>query len=298
MIDDVPNLEHLVALERRGLRSLDRVIRGSREDQAVGQHSLHPTCAAHGEGRPVAFRRHDRRRRRDARDRDDVFESGIAPLDPPTPEPAPNELLVRLHASSINRIDALVAAGWLKGMMEHEFPVVPGRDFAGVVERTGAEVSRFAAGDAVFGFLGRPVLHDGAWAEYLVAPEGTFVAAKPRSLDFVQAAALPLAGITALMAVDAVEPESGSTVLVAGASGGVGTYAVQLAARSGATVIATARPDAPPAAPARRRRRRRPYYTSGGVASAVRALHPDGIDALIDVVNQAERVRSARRARA
>src|SRR6266568_1032800 len=71
----------------------------------------------------------------------------------PAPRPAPNELLVRVQASSVNRIDVLVAGGVLKGLMEYEFPAVPGRDFAGTVEQVGAEVSRFEVGDDVFGFL-------------------------------------------------------------------------------------------------------------------------------------------------
>ncbi len=215
------------------------------------------------------------------------YDSGLALQELPAPDPAANELLVRVRASSINRIDALVAAGWLRGMMEHEFPVVPGRDFAGVVERAGAAVTRFAAGDEVYGFLGWPTLHAGAWAEYLVTPEDTFVAPKPGSLDFVHAAALPLAGITALAAVEAADLSAGSVVLVAGASGGVGSYAVQLAALAGATVIATAKPgDA--SRLAELGAAETVDYSTVDVAEAVRAAHPGGIDALIDAVSQAD----------
>jgi NADPH:quinone reductase-like Zn-dependent oxidoreductase len=84
------------------------------------------------------------------------YDSGVAMHELPTPEPASNELLVRVHASSVNGIDVLVARGMLKGMMEHEFPAVPGRDFAGTVEQVGSDVSRFEVGDAVFGFLTKP----------------------------------------------------------------------------------------------------------------------------------------------
>ena len=90
------------------------------------------------------------------------YDSGVALHELPTPEPAPNELLVRVHASSVNRIDVLIAGGVLKGMMEYEFPAVPGRDFAGTVERLGADISRFEVGDEVFGFLTKPIVHDGA----------------------------------------------------------------------------------------------------------------------------------------
>ncbi len=203
------------------------------------------------------------------------------------PEPAPNELLVRVRASSINRIDVLVASGMLKGMMEYEFPAVPGRDFAGTVEQVGSNANRFQVGDDVFGFLTKPTVHEGAWAEYVTVPEDGFVARKPSGLDFTEAAALPLAGVTALVAVDAVDPHEGDTVLVVGADGGVGSYAVQLATARGATVIATAKPDD--------EQRLRELgaaetidYTQQDIAAAVRERHPDGVNALIDLVNQAD----------
>src|SRR5438552_2458875 len=159
------------------------------------------------------------------------YDSGVALLELPTPLPAPNELLVRVQASSVNRIDVLVAGGGLRGMMEYEFPAVPGRDFAGTVEQLGAGVGRFAVGDDVFRFLTKPTVHEGAWADYVTVGEDGFVARKPSGLDFTQAAALPLAGVTALVAVDAVDPHEADTVLVVGADGGVGGYAMQFAAR-------------------------------------------------------------------
>src|SRR6266581_6213040 len=99
------------------------------------------------------------------------YESGVALMELPTPEPEPNELLVRVRASSVYGIDVLVAGGVLKGMMEYEFPAVPGRDFAGTVEQVGAEVSRFEVGDDVFGFLTKPTVHEGAWADYAIVGE-------------------------------------------------------------------------------------------------------------------------------
>jgi len=215
------------------------------------------------------------------------YESGISLHELPKPEPAPNELLVRVRASSVNRIDVLVAGGALKGMLGYEFPVVPGRDFAGTVDGVDSDVSRFRVGDEVFGWLNKPTLHDGAWAEYATVPEDGFVARKPDGLDFTEAAALPLAGVTALVAVDEVDPQAGDTVLVVGADGGVGSYAVQLAASRGATVLATAKPGDEP--------RLRALgaaetidYTQQDVADAVRERHRNGISALIDVVDEAE----------
>jgi NADPH2:quinone reductase len=215
------------------------------------------------------------------------YDSGVALHELPTPEPAPNELLVRVHASSVNRIDVLIAGGVLKGMMEYECPAVPGRDFAGTVEQVGSDASRFDVGDEVFGFLTKPTVHEGAWAEYVTVPEDGFVARKPSGLDFTEAAALPLAGVTALVAVDAVDPHEDDTVLVVGADGGVGSYAVQLAAKRGAMVIATAKPDD--------EQRLRELgaaetidYTHQDIAAAVRERHPEGVNALIDLVNQAD----------
>ncbi len=215
------------------------------------------------------------------------YDSGVALHELPMPEPAPNELLVRVHASSLNGIDVLVAGGVLKGMMEHEFPAVPGRDFAGTVEQVGSDASRFEVGDDVFGFLTKPTVHEGAWAEYVTVPEDGFVARKPSGLDFTEAAALPLAGVTALVAVDAVDPHQDDTVPVVGADGGVGSYAVQLAANRGAMVIATVKPDD--------EQRLRELgaaetidYTQQKIAAAVGERHPDGVNALIDLVNQAD----------
>ncbi|MBA3566277.1 MAG: alcohol dehydrogenase catalytic domain-containing protein [Actinobacteria bacterium] len=101
------------------------------------------------------------------------------------------ELLVRVHASSVNPVDVFIAGGALKEMAEHEFPVILGRDYAGVVDRIGSGVGRYRVGEEVFGFLlhANPVVHDGSWAELIAVPEDNFVAAKPRSLDFAEAGA-------------------------------------------------------------------------------------------------------------
>ena len=215
------------------------------------------------------------------------YDSGVALHELPAPRPASNELLVRVQASSVNRIDVLVGGGVLKGMMEYEFPAVPGRDFAGTVEQVGADAGRFEVGDDVFGFLTKPTVHEGAWADYATVAEDGFIARKPAGLEVSEAAALPLAGVTALVSVDAVDPREGDTVLIVGADGGVGSYAVQLAAKRGATVIATAKPDD--------EQRLRELgaaetidYTREDVAAAVREHHRDGVSALIDLVNQAD----------
>jgi NADPH2:quinone reductase len=162
--------------------------------------------------------------------------------DLPEPHPAADQLLVRVRASSVNPVDAAAAGGVLKEMLPHEFPVTLGRDFAGVVEAVGSSVSHYETGEEVYGFLpiANPAVHDGTWAELIVVPEDDFVAAKPREVDMASAGAAPLAAITALAARDALAPTRDETVLVIGATGGVGSFFVQLAADAGAHVIAPA----------------------------------------------------------
>ena len=171
------------------------------------------------------------------------FEGGPRLREVPIPQiTAPNELLIRVQASSINGFDLAVAGGRLKGMMEHRFPVVLGKDYAGTVEAIGPEVSRFAVGDQVFGVLMKPVLGDGTFAEYVTVPESSGIAKVPAGLALQAAGALGLSGTAAVMSVAAIAPAAGETVLISGATGGVGACAVQLAAGRGAQVIATALP--------------------------------------------------------
>lgn len=160
----------------------------------------------------------------------------------PAPEPADGELLVRAASSSINGFDLSVASGYLKGMMEHRFPVVLGKDFAGTVEAVGRGVDGFAEGDSVFGVVMKPELGDGGFGERIATP-AAFAAKIPDGLDTAAAGALGLAGTAAHDAVEAVAPEHGETVLVSGATGGVGIIAVQLLKARGAHVIATAGTD-------------------------------------------------------
>ena len=163
--------------------------------------------------------------------------------DLPTPAPADNQVLVRVHASSANPVDNSIAAGMLAQMgVEYEYPVTLGRDYAGVVEHVGRAVSAFKAGDQVFGFLlhANPTARDGAWAELITVTEELSIAPVPDGVDLATAGAAPLAGITAVTAVDALDLSEGDVLLVAGATGGVGSLAVQLAAKAGATIVAPA----------------------------------------------------------
>lgn len=153
----------------------------------------------------------------------------------PDPEPGPDEVVVRVSAAAVNSVDAQLRAGLIPGRGTP--PFVPGLDVHGTVERTGSNVTALAEGAAVIGYLS-PV--QGGYATHVKAPAEAFVPA-PSTVDAVQAAALPLAGLTALQALNAVGVRGGQRVLVHAAAGGVGHLAVQLAAARGAHVIATAR---------------------------------------------------------
>jgi NADPH:quinone reductase-like Zn-dependent oxidoreductase len=173
-----------------------------------------------------------------------IERSGSSPAihELPDPTPGPGELLVRVAASSVNGFDAAVAAGYLQGMMEHRFPVVLGKDFAGTVEALGEGAAQFAVGDRVFGVVMKPYLGDGGLGELLAVNEAYGVARIPEELDVATAGALGLAGAAVVDSLAAVAPVPGRTVLISGATGGAGALAVQYAAAAGATVIATARP--------------------------------------------------------
>ncbi len=217
---------------------------------------------------------------------EDDFDGMISLQDLPVPEIGANEVLIRVRAAGVNPFDWKVADGALRGEMEHRFPLILGFDAAGVVERVGDEVGDLAAGDEVYGYLSKPVVGEGTYAEYVSAPAST-VARKPESVGFAEAAALPMPGLTAMDLVDAVELKEGETALIVGATGGVGSYAIQLAARRGARVIATARRENE--AFARELGAAETIdHTRGGLLEAVRATHPGGIEAIIDVVSDRE----------
>jgi NADPH:quinone reductase len=205
--------------------------------------------------------------------------------DLPEPDTADNELLVRVRASSVNGADVAIVGGMLREMVEHEFPVTLGRDFAGIIEQVGDGVGRFQVGDEVFGFLlhANPTVHQGSWTELIAVPEDNFVAAKPGGVDMAQAGAAPLAAITALAALDALAPVEGETVLVIGAAGGVGSFFVQLAAKTGAHVIAPGLSEDTDYL--RELSAVEILDRNADFEVTIRERHPDGVDAILDVVS-------------
>jgi NADPH:quinone reductase-like Zn-dependent oxidoreductase len=211
-----------------------------------------------------------------------IAEQGSSPelIELPTPEPAAGEVLVRVEASSLNGFDTAVAAGYLTGMMEHRYPVVLGKDFAGTVEAVGDGVTRFAVGDRVFGVVTKPFLGDGGFAEFVVVGDQLGTAAIPEGLDTATAGVLGLAGTAAVDALDAAAPQAGETVLISGATGGVGAIAIQYAAAAGARVIATAQPGAETDL-VRGLGATDVVDHTGDLAAQVRELAPAGVDVVL-----------------
>jgi len=159
----------------------------------------------------------------------------------PRPEPGPGQVLVRVAASGLNPLDTKIRAG-AAAHAQHPLPLVLGIDLAGTVEAVGAGITAFAPGDAVYGMTGGVGGIQGSLAQY-AAVDADLLAHKPSSLSMREAAALPLAFITAYAGiVDRAHLQAGQTVLVQGGAGGVGHVAVQLARARGAKVFATASP--------------------------------------------------------
>src|SRR5437588_4983575 len=166
----------------------------------------------------------------------DAFSTPGSVHDLPGPTIRPDELLVRVHAAGVNPTDWKIRDRQMP-VSAPQFPLVLGQDLAGIVEQVGTNVTGWTIGDEVFGIV-RQV---GTFAEEVAVTTSAALARKPRTLDFVHAAALPTPALTALASLDAVALQEGETLLVVGATGGVGRYAVQLAARRGIHVIGTGR---------------------------------------------------------
>ena len=217
-----------------------------------------------------------------------VTEYGATPAiaEMPTPEPGPGQVLLKLRAAGMNPMDRTLASGDWKPMPA-TFPMVLGADCAGVVETLGEGASRFSVGDDLFGQLLIPPLGSaGTYAEYVAVTQDAPLTRVPTGLDDVVAAALPTAGGAGLALVDLLEPLADKTVLIVGAGGGVGSFATQFAANARGNVIANVRDDDA--------ERVRAYgatetidHTKVPLVDGVRQAHPDGIDALLDLVSDA-----------
>lgn len=198
--------------------------------------------------------------------------------DVPEPKVGPGTVLIEVRAAGVNPVDWKLMAGGLDAMMDAIFPVIPGWDVAGVVVALGPDVPEFQVGDEVIAYARKEVVHGGTFAERVAVPAWS-VAPKPRSLSWEQAGGLPLAGGTALRTLDRLGVVEGDTVLIHAAAGGVGSLAVQIAVARAARVIGTA-------SPANHEFLRglgaEPVEYGDGLADRVRALAPEGVDAVAD----------------
>jgi NADPH:quinone reductase-like Zn-dependent oxidoreductase len=200
--------------------------------------------------------------------------------DVPVPQPAPHEILVRVTAAGVNPID------WKRRDDPSHLPLILGQDFAGMVSETGERVSKYRKGERIFGIA----RSHGAYAEYTVVPEDDKeqpIAKIPDDVGDADAAALPTAGLTALAALEALDVKKDTKLAILGATGGVGSFAVQMARDRGAHVIGTARSSNEQLA---RSLGVEEFvaYDAGAVTESIHAAHPGGIDAVLDLVDETD----------
>ena len=206
--------------------------------------------------------------------------STLVVADRPKPKVAPSAVLIEVKAAAVNPVDWKLMAGGLDGLMDSVFPVIPGWDVAGVVAAVGPDTPELSVGDEVIAYARKEVNSGGTFAEYVAVPASA-VTHKPSTLSFEQAAGLPLAGGTALRTLDALQLAESDTVLIHAAAGGVGTFAVQIAAARGARVIGTASETNHDFL---RGLGAEPVVYGDGLVERITALAPDGVDAVADFV--------------
>lgn len=153
------------------------------------------------------------------------------------PDIGEGELLVNIRAAGVNPVDASVVQGHLNNAIPHEFPIIPGWDMSGVIEDRGFAARRFDIGDEIYAYARRPFVQWGTFSEYTVIPE-CYLSRKPDTVSHEEAAAIPLVGLTAYQSLyEAGNLQENQTVLILGASGGVGSIGIQLAKVKNANVI-------------------------------------------------------------
>lgn len=207
----------------------------------------------------------------------DNIETGTAQL----PQLNEGDVLVRIEAAGVNPVDAAISRGYLKEKIPHELPVIPGWDLAGTVAERGFGARRFETGDEVYAYARRPVVHWGTFAEYTVLPE-SYLSLRPKNITMEEAGAIPLAGLTAYQSLYyAGNLQENQKVLILGASGGVGSMAIQLAKARTAYVIGVAS------------EKNHEYmrglgadetidYSNNHVGEAVESKQPEGVDIIFD----------------
>ncbi len=197
------------------------------------------------------------------------------------PELKEGEVLIKIKAAGVNPVDTVITKGYYKNMMPHSFPIIPGWDMAGVIEARGHAARRFEVGDEVYAYARRPEVKWGTFAEYIIIPD-SYLSKRPKNVSMEEAAGIPLAGLTAYQSLfKAGKLAKGQKLLILGASGGVGSFAIQLAKTKGAEVIGVASS------------KNHDYTRSLGadhtidykdqdIGEAVKQIFPEGVDLIFD----------------
>lgn len=209
-------------------------------------------------------------------------------MDLPRPALKPGTVLVRVAAAGINPFDWKLIDGILDGKMPHNFPLVMGVDGAGTIEEVGEGVTRFHKGDHIYGQFIHAPIGEGSYAEYAVVPEKAAISIAPESISLVEAAAVPTSGMTAQQILEKLGLKHEQTLLLVGATGGVGSFIVQLAAMQGIYVIATVSDDEGAARMTKLGARETVNYKRLSVTKEITGRYPDGVDGLIDVASNTE----------
>lgn len=194
------------------------------------------------------------------------------------------EVLIKVVAAGINPFDWKVIDGIMKDQVKHDFPMIPGADGAGIVEAIGECVSALKPGDQVYGQFFKIPLGHGSYAEYIVMPQEGAIDIVPQNIELEEAAALPTAAMAANGLIARTGLSDGAVIFIVGATGGVGSFAVQIANSKGIYVIATASESAAEGIKALGAKEVIDH-TKGNVAEQLKEKYPQGIDALIDLVS-------------
>ena len=216
------------------------------------------------------------------------FKDIPAVMDLPKPAVRPGTVLIKVAAAGMSPFDWKMIDGIMDdGKTKHQFPLIMGVDGAGTVEEVAEGVTRFKKGDKVYGQFIHSPIGEGSFAEYVIVPEKSGITLAPSSLSAVEAAAVPTSGMTAQQLLDKLDLQDGDTLLIDGASGGVGSFATQLAAAQGIQVIATVSDEASAARMKKLGAAVTVNYKEASLQQQVKAKYPGGLDGLIDLVSDA-----------
>ncbi|KAA2238581.1 NADP-dependent oxidoreductase [Chitinophaga agrisoli] len=214
-----------------------------------------------------------------------AFKAAPEVMDLPQPQLRPGTVLVRVAAAGINPFDWKLADGILDGHMPHQFPLIMGVEGAGTVMETGEGVTRFKKGDKIYGIFFHSPAGEGSYAEYAIVPEDAAINHAPTSIPLETAAGAGNAGMTGLQLLEKLGLQKGQTLLVIGATGGVGSFVVQLAALQGLQVIATVSSEEGATRMQELGAATTINYKQAPVVEQVKQAFPEGIDGLIDVIS-------------